>query len=205
MQPTGVSVMGKWGGGGGFPLHALDRNLLILLTWKNSTTKGSIILFMLLHNKNFIFSCIHCFCTIFILPSYPEKGSNGQIHSSGSHHLIKKPPPARFSIFPAGRIPPPVMLFEKPWPVIWFFKNCYPSVPPDIFGPFPSRQPHQLDINCCVLMISTQRSPGAWKQNWIPKSGGVPICAVNFSNNVRRSRSTWKLNMKQPLKPLHNY
>ena len=70
-----------------------------------------------IRNKNIIFSCSHCSCTIFVLISYSfeiqvtlisilfkvqysqnavfsfEKFSNRQNHfSSGSHHLVKKSP-----------------------------------------------------------------------------------------------------------------
>ena len=80
--------------------------------------------FHVISYKNFIFSCCHCSCTIFILTSYFlytgvmlililidaqylqnivfsfEKGSNGQIDfSSGFHHPIKNPP-AKFPIPP---------------------------------------------------------------------------------------------------------
>ena len=75
--------------------------------------------------KNFVFSCSHCFCTIFVLPSYSlytqdmliltlinvqylenvafslKKGLSGQNHSLwDSHHLIEKFVPDKFSISP---------------------------------------------------------------------------------------------------------
>ena len=48
-------------------------------------------------------------------------------------------------------------------------------------------------------MISTPRSPRASKRSWLtgPKPEWAPICAVNFSNNIWRSGSTRKLNMKR--------
>ena len=80
--------------------------------------------FNLIKNKNILFSCSHCSCTIFVLISYSfktqimlililidvqysqnavfsfEKFSNRQNYSSScSHHLIKKIPPAVFTTF----------------------------------------------------------------------------------------------------------
>ena len=88
-----------------------------------------------LNNKNIIFMCSHCSYTIFVLISYSldpqvmlvlilidvrysqktvfsfEKGSNCQNHSSsGSHHLVKNPPPSK--IFDSLHHLP---LFGKPW------------------------------------------------------------------------------------------
>ena len=82
-------------------------------------------IFKLHPNKNSIFSCSHCSCSIFVLISYSldtqvmlifilidfqysqkavfsfEKGSNHQNHSSsGSLHLVKKFPPVKFPILP---------------------------------------------------------------------------------------------------------
>ena len=65
--------------------------------------------FNLIKNKNILFSCSHCSCTIFVLISYSFKTQimlililidvqylqflNRQNHSSsGSHHLVKKSP-----------------------------------------------------------------------------------------------------------------
>ena len=86
---------------------------------------------MLQPNKNFIFSCIHCSCTIIALISdllytqvilililidvqYSEKavfnseiGSNRENDSySGSHHLVKKFPTSKNSDLPPPLSPP---------------------------------------------------------------------------------------------------
>ena len=78
-------------------------------------------IFKIWPNKNSIFSCSYCSCTIFVLISYPldtqvmlifiliyvlysqkapfsfEKGSNGQnLSSSGSHHPVKRFPQQNF-------------------------------------------------------------------------------------------------------------
>ena len=72
--------------------------------------------FKLIKNKNIPFSCSHCSCTIFVLISYSFKTLimlililidvkysqflNRQNHSSsGSHHLVKKIPPAVLTTF----------------------------------------------------------------------------------------------------------
>ena len=94
---------------------------------------------MLEPNKNFIFSCSYCSCTIFIYILYSlytpvmlililidvqylqsvdssfKKGSNGQNHSSsGSHHLINRSPQQNF-------IPPPLNAI---WKTLNLFLNC---------------------------------------------------------------------------------
>ena len=86
---------------------------------------------MLQPNKNFIFSCIHCSCTIIALISdllytqvmlililidvqYSEKAvfnseiaSNCENHSySGSHHLVKNFPTSKISDLPPPLSPP---------------------------------------------------------------------------------------------------
>ena len=100
---------------------------------------------MLQPNKNFIFSCNHCSCTIFILISYPlytqamlililidvqylqnvvfsfGKGSNGQNHSSSdSHHHNEKIPSQQ-------TFPSPLWERNSPCPLKLFGKPCYVS------------------------------------------------------------------------------
>ena len=70
-------------------------------------------------------------------------------------------------------------------------------------GPFSRGQTHWPNVNRCTLLISTRRSPkAASKRSLVPKAGRAPICVANFSNNILRSGSIWKLNMKRPLSVL---
>ena len=107
-----------WGDGGSSPT---SRKFAQPPTWKKSSPVDSTKflfrphqrLIYVITNKNFIFNCSHCSCTIFILTSYSlytqghanfdfnrcsivtevlfsfEKDSNGQNHSSlGTHHPL---------------------------------------------------------------------------------------------------------------------
>ena len=96
---------------------------------------------------------------------------------------------------------------------IYFLNLCWLSTN---FGPFSRRQPHYRNVNRCILMISTQKSPRVWKESWVTNPVQATICTLTFEiicqGQSQHKNWTWNdlwnlliitINLKD--KHFHNY
>ena len=156
---------------------------------------------MLYPNKNFIFSCSHCSCTIFVLISYPlytqvililifidvnysqkadfsfEKGLNGHNHSSsGSNHLVKKSTPSKISDYP-----PHLNAIWKTLGLMVSKSDCRSSGP----WSFPKRREYEFAFEFVNLLLKIKGGKNR-RPNFV-------IFVVHTMHGVTRKRSTKRL------------
>ena len=96
---------------------------------------------------------------------------------------------------------------------IYFLTLCWLSTN---FGPFSRGQPHYPNFNCCILMISNQKSPRVWKESWLTKPVQAIVCALTFDmicqGQSQHENWTWNdlwnlliITIKLKDKYFHNY